>query len=742
MPSYLYYNRFAVLTHAKRFFSCNILCLCATEIPMAQSNKKQIPEPVRMALAIAAEFNAASGASDLKKSLPILAMKLVQSGADISEDILRDHASKGIEHIKQTANDLAKSKQKILSYDEIAARLRKEEKSEINNLDKAAIYGDLGWIKNHYKNGADITRCNDELLICTASHGHLDVVKYYVDNGANATAHNNLALRKAASNGNLEILKYLHQNDGDITVDDNEALRLAAKNGHLEVVKYCATHGGDITAINNEALWMAAENGHLEVLKYCSGNGINITAKDNYALRSAAENGHLDIVKYCADNGGDITAYNNLALRWAAENGHLEVVKYLYDNGGDISAHDNYALIAAAENSYLKIIKYLVDQGAPLSELSEERQNWYKENIPRFNLWQKLFNDDPPSGLIGYGARPECFKPDAFTSAVEWMKNEGYKGKQANQYAYNLSALFTSEDRILRYLDKWGVEGKKNPLHDLAQAIKIPKEGNLNLKSWGDAALKFGPEMAKFVKFADRLPKPEASLNKTREVIAEFAYERGSENKKLAAICLGYSVDDEDFEDALDFYQKHKKKGFKQKNIPDLKIDGAEFGKEGAKLYRLPKGDPRGLFLGEATDCCQSIGNVGRECAEHGFSSKNGGFYVVTDAKDKIIAQSWAWRGTNGEMVLDSLETLGTQLSTENWKLILEAMTKELAKSYPEIKGLYVGTGGATPSVIGCRQDNAAVEPIDYYGYRDSHKQHVISIGGKAQKLSYGGHKM
>ena len=52
---------------------------------------------------------------------------------------------------------------------------------------------------------------------------------------------------------------------------------------------------------------------------------------------------------------------------------------------------------------------------------------------------------------------------------------------------------------------------------------------------------------------------------------------------------------------------------------------------------KLPDGDYLGLVLGDITDCCQSIGGAGAKCAKHGYLPDNGGFYVVTDKKGKII---------------------------------------------------------------------------------------------------------
>src|ERR1019366_463519 len=122
----------------------------------------------------------------------------------------------------------------------------------------------------------------------------------------------------------------------------------------------------------------------------------------------------------------------------------------------------------------------------------------------------------------------------------------------------------------------------------------------------------------------------------------------------------------------------------------------------GARWRRLAPHDTKGLLLGEYTGCCQSVGGVGAACAQHGYQSPDGGFYVVENAKGEIVGQSWAWRGTKGELVLDSLETLGKHVSTTAWKNIVAAFAAKLAES-PEnnVTSLHIGQGGGTPKNMG-----------------------------------------
>jgi hypothetical protein len=143
---------------------------------------------------------------------------------------------------------------------------------------------------------------------------------------------------------------------------------------------------------------------------------------------------------------------------------------------------------------------------------------------------------------------------------------------------------------------------------------------------------------------------------------------------------------------------------------------------EGAKFYRLPIGDVRGLFLGQMTDCCQSIGGVGSACAAHGYISEQGGFFVLENAKGKIVGQTWAWRGKGGEMCFDSLETLGDHVKDGQWEKLLAEVGKELAaRKDHDVTALHIGMGGKTPDSLQRAFRSATLAtPRDHTSYRDS----------------------
>jgi hypothetical protein len=63
----------------------------------------------------------------------------------------------------------------------------------------------------------------------------------------------------------------------------------------------------------------------------------------------------------------------------------------------------------------------------------------------------------------------------------------------------------------------------------------------------------------------------------------------------------------------------------------------------GYRFFKVAHDDPRGVFLGEHTNCCQHPGSAGSSCAWHGVKSQYGGFYAV-ERCGMIVAQSWAWR--------------------------------------------------------------------------------------------------
>jgi hypothetical protein len=314
--------------------------------------------------------------------------------------------------------------------------------------------------------------------------------------------------------------------------------------------------------------------------------------------------------------------------------------------------------------------------------------------------------------------------------------------------SFKATALFGREDKLLRYLEKWGEKGRA-PLHNLMWGLEIPKQGRPDFKAWSDALMQHGPKMAGLVQYADHCPVPlrsecgrSVSYEKTADKIAMSVYESAKDHPDLAKFCFKKNWLSAHFKDAVDQLDKYEalyadNEGVKPNNrIPDIKINGKRFGKEGYRFYKLPDGDARGLVLGEHTNNCQHLASTGASCAKHGFLSEEGGFYVVAkEGSDEIVAQSWAWRGKKGEIVFDSLESLGDRMDNEEWLNLTKCLSYQF-KKHADITAFYVGTGGGTPDVglkTLKKDDNA--QPIDHKDYSDA-KEAQYRVFKRRVKLS------
>ncbi len=568
-------------------------------------------------------------------------------------------------------------------------------------------------------------------FIDACKQSDLEAIRTMHQNGADITAQDNNALIEAAAKGHLDVVQYLHQNGADITAQKNRALIYAAQNGYPDVVRYLHQHGADITAQDNMALMWAAQCGHLEIIQYLHQHGADITARDNTALMWAATNGPVGFFQYLHENGADITAQGKYALIYAAKNGHLDIVQYLCQHSPNFRAVYYPALVQAVCEDRMDVAQYLHQRGTDMSTLYPGQLEKFTAYELRQARWQKAVRCDPPRGL--YKQNPRLFKKAAYDFLLPLLAHEGYKDVSGHVMAFEAAGLLQTPDRAMQYLKAWGQPGKQ-PLHDVIHMIHLPQDDcTFSIKDWGDAVLKCGPSMARLVKFADRIPAPARSSDgktwsyvATRALCAEFAYEKAAMNEPLAGMCFEHDLDEDAFERALKIVETGNAT---QKAVPDIMIAGERFGMEGGKFYRLAADDMRGLFLGEMTNCCQSIGGHGHECAKYGYKSENGGFYVVENTKGKIVSQTFAWRTEKGGMCFDTLETLGDNVTGEQWAKILQEIAAELTQRQDhDIARLTVGLGGRTPGSLGAIFEKARkpAKPLDYKGYSEAQEQVVI----------------
>lgn len=123
----------------------------------------------------------------------------------------------------------------------------------------------------------------------------------------------------------------------------------------------------------------------------------------------------------------------------------------------------------------------------------------------------------------------------------------------------------------------------------------------------------------------------------------------GVVSSSFAEVCAEVGVRQEKF-------QKYQEKWLSLAKKSEAIPSAGALENGGYVMYRLQSDDPRGIFLGHYTDCCQHPGGAGGSCAWHGHSSPDGAFFVV-EKNGKIVAQSWAWRD-GGLVVFDNVEAL------------------------------------------------------------------------------------
>ncbi len=213
----------------------------------------------------------------------------------------------------------------------------------------------------------------------------------------------------------------------------------------------------------------------------------------------------------------------------------------------------------------------------------------------------------------------------------------------------------------------------------------------------------------------------------------EVTYQYNQENlspilrplvKELAENAAKVKLSKLAFNKALNFIKEEKLKT--EDNMPNIEFD---FVVEGKKYHfsKLPPEDMRGFMLGKLSNSCQSVGDQSERCVLDGMGKANAGFYVITDEKGKIHAQSYAWlagdtKGANS-LVLDSFERLGQ----EDTRLFIPAMSQlreELANHNLE---LFVGTGGKTPRMPVESQYRPIPLEEDLYLYGDSNLVYNIN---------------
>lgn len=142
--------------------------------------------------------------------------------------------------------------------------------------------------------------------------------------------------------------------------------------------------------------------------------------------------------------------------------------------------------------------------------------------------------------------------------------------------------------------------------------------------------------------------------------------------------------------------------------LPNVVIDGTVYGLGNYFCCKFER-DPRALFLGYPTGCCQSLGSEGDECAKYGWKEPHSTFYIVVKSKDRnpltintknIVGVTWAWRPfekkgdeyiLSRKVVFDSLEGNDLKINKHALETMFYLLAMELVKSDQTIEQINVG---------------------------------------------------
>lgn len=254
---------------------------------------------------------------------------------------------------------------------------------------------------------------------------------------------------------------------------------------------------------------------------------------------------------------------------------------------------------------------------------------------------------------------------------------------------------------------------------------------------------------------------PDDQTTDRRQTLATIAAQRSKLRINLANLCSGLSWDYIDLPILQAFDELYLQKvssahqilvenGISDKNIaifkllerhnddmaiPNVVIDGSKIGYSGYSLEKLDimteEGAAIAACLGIMTNCCQFLGGAGEECAKHGISSPNGGFYVLYDNHKKIVAQSWVWRDDQ-VLCLDSIEInpkADEKLVADMFRYLGHILVQN--KEY-QITYVNVGARSGISAEVGLEQYPIVEAHLrDYHGYKDSGVQLTLAVALK-----------
>lgn len=205
-------------------------------------------------------------------------------------------------------------------------------------------------------------------------------------------------------------------------------------------------------------------------------------------------------------------------------------------------------------------------------------------------------------------------------------------------------------------------------------------------------------------------PLEKGGLAEAEAIMRAYVYEN-IKHKSFAKEAAKHGIRQAKFEELQELWLTGLK-NLRMETIPKVVISDGDY-----KFYRLDKDDPRGIFLGHYTGCCQHPEGEGAECAEHGHCSEDGAFCVL-EHRGEIKFQSWVWRIGNS-IVFDNIEGHGRAKPGDDATRIYMAGVNAFVGRFG-IERVFIGAGGSDMRPSYETISNPLPLPKGYHGYSDS----------------------
>lgn len=370
----------------------------------------------------------------------------------------------------------------------------------------------------------------------------------------------------------------------------------------------------------------------------------------------------------------------------------------------------------------LKYVLTKIFSGHKKFQIPEGLRDWAPpaDKFRKINLKYGYFEEDLSS--LFQKLAIACRK---MTVLIEQTEAEGVD----DEMAYKLMALFydpsKSQDanfvHISQQFNKLFKTRKdksiKTPYHDafITDLVYFPKFRDvINLPGWQEFLKSAGfKALSIFSQYAEQV-EPFTTIQEAQEYILNQIYPRANEHPRLAKLCKSMLISNHGFEAGLEqVLSGWPKKESDNLPIVDIADDSGRF-----FWVKLPPQDMRAMYLGNLIPgCCQFIDGHSQQCVKDGICLADNGFYVLLKAKKKphspriqqeeinsqdydIVALSYAWRSTNGNLCLDSIEWHEARVTIQVIKDLMSKFSAQVFAKYPEIKHINVGVGGQTPDSL------------------------------------------